>query len=37
LLYHYFPNKAAIVTQLTEQTVQQLRHELAQLLGKAKT
>src|SRR5260370_29962412 len=36
LLYHYFPNKAAIVTQLAEQTVQPLRHELTQLLGKAK-
>jgi AcrR family transcriptional regulator len=36
LLYHYFPNKAAIVMELAEQSVQPLRHELAQLLGKAK-
>jgi AcrR family transcriptional regulator len=36
LVYHYFPNKTAIVMQLAEQSVQPLRHELAQLLGKAK-
>ena len=36
LLYHYFPNKTAIVVALAEQFVQPLRHELAQLLAKAK-
>jgi len=35
LVYHYFPNKTAIVMHLAEQTVQPLRNELAQLLGKA--
>ncbi len=36
LLYHYFPNKAAIVMRLAEQNVQPLRRELAQMLGGAK-
>jgi AcrR family transcriptional regulator len=36
LIYHYFPNKTAIVMQLAEQSVQPLRYELTQLLGKAK-
>jgi len=36
LLYHYFPNKTAIVMELAEQSVQPLRHELVQLLSKAK-
>ena len=36
LLYHYFPNKAAIVMRLAEQNVQPLRQELAQMLDEAK-
>ena len=36
LLYHYFPNKAAIVVRLAEQSVQPLRQELAKMLGDAK-
>jgi AcrR family transcriptional regulator len=36
LLYHYFPNKAAIVMRLAEDTVQPLRHHLARSLNKAK-
>ena len=36
LLYHYFPNKAAIVMRLAEQNVQPLRQELAQMLSEAK-
>ncbi|WP_422304158.1 TetR/AcrR family transcriptional regulator [Candidatus Binatus sp.] len=36
LLYHYFPNKGAIVMLLAEQNVQPLRQELAQMLSAAK-
>ena len=36
LLYHYFPNKGAIVMRLAEQNVQPLRQELAQMLSAAK-
>lgn len=36
LIYHYFPNKGAIVMLLAEQTVQPLRQELAQMLSGAK-
>ena len=36
LLYHYFPNKGAIVMRLAEQNVQPLRQELAQMLSEAK-
>ncbi|MGA7869290.1 MAG: TetR/AcrR family transcriptional regulator [Candidatus Binatus sp.] len=36
LLYHYFPNKAAIVMRLAEQNVQPLREELAQMLSEAR-